>query len=53
MKKYFKSRTEANCAKKARDPKGFYGLHVWKMQKGTRHHGEYAVCTEIEYLNTY
>jgi hypothetical protein len=25
---------------------------VFKMPKGTRHHGEYAVCTEFEWLNT-
>lgn len=53
MKKYYKTKSEANKAKQARDAQGFIGLHVWKMPKGTRHHGEFAVCTELEYLNTY
>lgn len=52
MKKYYKSRKEAINAcndRKRLDP----SLRVWRMPKGTRHHGEYAVCNEMEYLNTY
>lgn len=53
MKKYYKTLKEANAAKNAREAQGYFNLHVWRMPKGTRHHGEFAVCTEIEYLNTY
>lgn len=28
-------------------------IRIFKMPKGTRKHGWYAVCSEIEYLNTY
>lgn len=52
MKKYFKSRSEAHkvCNERQRqDP----SVKVWKMPKGTRHHGEWAVCSEMEFLNTY
>lgn len=53
MKKYFNTRNEAKQAMAQRDPKGFYGLNVYKMKRGTRHAGMYAVCTWTEYLNTY
>lgn len=53
MKKFFKTKTEANKASKERWALGYYDQHVWKMPKGTRHHGEFAVCSELEYLNTY
>lgn len=54
MKKYFKTRKDALKACAERNTKeGFNYLHVFKMPKGTRHHGEYAVCSEMEYLNTY
>lgn len=52
-KKYFATKSEANKALKTYDPTGCYGLHVWRMPKGTRRAGQFAVCTEIEYLNTY
>jgi hypothetical protein len=51
-KKYFKTRQEANKVCKERqqtDP----AIKVWKMPKGTRHHGEFAVCDEMTFLNTY
>ena len=49
-RKYFKSRKEAiKACEERRNP----FIKVWKMPKGTRHHGEYAVCSEMEYLNTY
>lgn len=49
-KKYFKTRREANKYWEATQD---CRLHVWKMPKGSRHAGLYAVCTEFEYLNTY
>lgn len=50
MKKYYKSKNEAiEAAKKRNDPT----IKAWKMPKGTRHAGQYAVCDELEYLNTY
>lgn len=54
MRKYFTTRKEANKERGRRlklDP--FSGIHVWKMPKGSRRAGYYAVCSEIEYLNTY
>lgn len=54
LKKYFKTRKEATwvCVERNRRCGGYvYG--VYRMPKGTRHHGEYAVCTYVEYLNTY
>ena len=53
LKKYFKTKAEANKAKKELDPNNFNGLHVFKMRKGTRKSGCFAVCTEMDYLNTY
>ena len=29
------------------------GFGIYKMPKGSRHPGMYAVCTYIEWLNTY
>ena len=51
MKKYFKTLKEAKKAFAERTKGYHYGLHIYKMPKGTRHHGEYAICTELEYLN--
>lgn len=49
-KKYYDTKREANKAREAlKDP----FIHVWKMPKGSRHPGKYAVCDELEYLNTY
>lgn len=53
MKKYFNTKKEAAKAKKDRESKGVHGLSIFKMPKGSRKAGMFAVCTEIEYLNTY
>lgn len=52
-RKYFKTRREAvaACAEQNRG-KSVEWYKVFLMPKGTRHHGEYAVCSEMEYLNT-
>lgn len=51
-KKYFKTRQEANKVCKERQQTN-PAIKVWKMPKGTRHHGEFAVCDEMTFLNTY
>lgn len=54
MKKYFKTRREAlRVCDERNKGRGFLCYHVFKMPKGTKRHGEFAVCTEIEFLNTY
>lgn len=53
LRKYFKTLKEARKAKEERDPKGWYDLHIWKMPKGTRKAGWFALCTEVEFVNTY
>lgn len=54
MRKYFKNKKEAIAECQQRNiGKGIQWFKVFKMPKGTRHHGEYAVCSEMEYLNTY
>ena len=53
MKKYFTTKARAVSARKQRDPFGSNGIRVYKMPKGSRHAGMFAVCTELEYLNTY
>lgn len=52
-KKYFKSKKEAvqECERRNQGHCCQY-IKVFKMPKGTRHHGEYAVCSEMEFLNT-
>ena len=50
MKKYFNTKAQANRAKKERANDM---LHVYRMPKGSRHAGKFAVCSELEYLNTY
>lgn len=54
MKKYFKTKVQAQkeCAKR-NELLGTSYYKVFKMRKGTRHHGEFAVCSDMEYLNTY
>lgn len=48
-KKYYATKKEALKVREAlNDPM----MHVFKMPKGTRHAGKYAVCDEIEFLNT-
>jgi hypothetical protein len=53
MKKYFKTKKEAQKALEERSMFTSKNLGVYKMPKGSRRHGEYAVCTYTEYLNTY
>jgi len=53
IKKYFKTKKEAFEALEKRRKSYLDGLRVFKMPKGTRHHGMYAVCTYLEYINTY
>ena len=52
MKKYYSSKAEAKKACSERQ-KHNPGIGVYKMPKGSRHAGQYAVCDHIEYLNTY
>ena len=55
QRKYFKSRKEALKAYEERNKTYGSGkeICVYKMPKGSRHSGQYAVCDYIEYLNTY
>lgn len=53
MKKYYPTLKEARKERDARNKVHGEMYHVYRMPKGTRHHGQYAVCSEIEYLNTY
>lgn len=54
MKKYFDNRKDAIKAARERNAgKGVEWYKVFKMPKGTRNHSKYAVCSELEYLNTY
>jgi hypothetical protein len=54
MKKYFKKKKEAiKVCEERNKGKGFVWYKVFKMPKGTKRHGEFAVCSEMEYLNTY
>jgi hypothetical protein len=49
-KKYYDTKREAlKVCESLNDPT----VHVFKMPKGTRHAGKYAVCDEMEFLNTY
>lgn len=54
MKKYFKTKREALkvCSERNKG-KGIKWYNVFKMPKGTRNHGKFAVCSEMEFLNTY
>lgn len=52
-RKYFKSKVAAfRACERGNQPYG-KGLEVFKMPKGSRHPGMYAVCTHLEWLNTY
>ena len=54
MKKYFDNKNDAiKAASERNNGKGIEWYKVFKMPKGTRNHGKYAVCSEMEYLNTY
>lgn len=54
MKKYYKTLKEAKQAqeKLIQHFGQLSDINVYKMPKGTRHHGEYAVCTHLEFINT-
>lgn len=55
MKKYFKTKEEAiKVCEERNKAKGCINWYkVFKMSKGTRKAGFYAVCSEMEWLNTY
>ena len=54
IKKYFKTKKEAiEVAKERRKINNTYTIQVFKKPKGTRHHGMYAVCTYLDFINTY
>lgn len=53
-RKYFKSRAEAiKVAKERRESRMGGDIDVYKMPKGTRHHGEYFVGSHMEFINLY
>ena len=54
QRKSFKSKKEALKACDERNKTFGSGkeIGVYKMPKGSRHSGQYAVCTYIEYLNS-
>lgn len=52
QRKYFKSKKEALKACDERNKTYGKGIDVFKMPKGSRHSGQYAVCDYIEYLNS-
>lgn len=52
-RKYFDTKAKAKKERDLRDKDGTQGLHVYKMPRGTRHAGKYAVCDYMEWLNTY
>jgi len=52
-KKYFKDLAEARKVCEERSRRDHYQYGVYRMPKGSRRHGEYAVCSYLEYLNTY
>lgn len=51
-KKYFKTRNEAVKAAESRKTT-YNDINVYKMPKGTRHHGEYFVGSHMEFINLY
>ena len=55
QRKYFKSKKEAlkECEERNKTFGSGRDIGVYKMPKGSRHSGQYAVCNYIEYLNTY
>lgn len=48
-KKYFNTKK----ARETYDPSHTNGLGIYKMSKGSKQSGKFAVCTYMEYLNTY
>ena len=53
MKKYFKSKAAAKRVAAERNGNGAPIIGVFKMPKGSRHAGMFAVCSYLEWLNTY
>ena len=53
-RKYFKIKKEAIkvCEERNKNFGSGNEIGVYKMPKGSRHSGQYAVCTYIEYLNS-
>lgn len=51
-RKYYDTRREANAACDKVDPNRIV-IKVFRMPKGTRKAGKFAVCSYIEWLNTY
>lgn len=51
-RKYYKTLSEAKQAHAVAVKINPF-LHIFKMPRGSRRVGWYAVCTELEYLNTY
>lgn len=49
--KYFKTRREAKKAQEERTERCNVN-RIWRVKKGI-HKGTFAVCSEIEWLNTY
>lgn len=52
-RKYYATKAAANKARQQRIAEGEYGINVYRMPKGSRHAGQFAVCSYVEYLNTY
>ena len=52
-RKYFDKLSDAKRALEERKREGRVDVGVYKMHRGTRHAGKYAVCSYMEYLNTY
>lgn len=49
---YYKTKKEAIAAKKERlAARSWDDVHIFKMPKGSRKVGWFAVCSELEYLN--
>lgn len=54
MRKYFATKAEARKALAERKDKHNYcDDDIFRMPKGTRHAGQYAVCSHLEFINTY
>ena len=55
QRKYFASKKEAlkSCEERNKTFGSGRDIGVYKMPKGSRHSGQYAVRDYIEYLNTY
>ena len=53
-RKYFKTKSEARKALSERKRNDISCCdEIFKMPKDTRHAGQYAICSHIEFLNTY